>query len=81
VVLDRLPQSDERARWIGHHGHPALVLDLHRFGRLYGGYINAFKNGHPVAGMMQNDPQWNIPDGWTTYSGPAVSNVQPNTLP
>jgi len=31
--------------------------------------------------MMQNDPQWNIPDGWTTYSGPAVSNVQPNTLP
>ena len=33
----------------------------------YGGYINAFSGGHPVAGLMQNDPQWNSPDGWTTY--------------
>ena len=33
----------------------------------YGGYINAFKDGHPVAGLMLNDPQWNAPDGWTTY--------------
>ena len=33
----------------------------------YGGYINAFKDGHPVAGLMRNDPQWNSPDGWTTY--------------
>ena len=33
----------------------------------YGGYINAFKDGQPVAGLMFNDPQWNSPDGWTTY--------------
>jgi predicted enzyme related to lactoylglutathione lyase len=33
----------------------------------YGGYINAFSGGHPVAGLMQSDPQWNSPDGWTTY--------------
>jgi uncharacterized protein len=33
----------------------------------YGGYINAFSGGHPVAGLMRNDPQWESPDGWTTY--------------
>lgn len=33
----------------------------------YGGYVNAFSGGHPVAGLMANDPQWNSPDGWTTY--------------
>ena len=33
----------------------------------YGGYINAFKDGQRVAGLMFNDPQWNSPDGWTTY--------------
>lgn len=33
----------------------------------YGGYINAYKDGKLVAGLMQNDPQWNSPDGWTTY--------------
>ncbi|MGE2833715.1 VOC family protein [Mycobacterium sp. SMC-4] len=33
----------------------------------YGGYVNAFRDGRPVAGLMANDPQWNAPDGWTTY--------------
>lgn len=33
----------------------------------YGGYVNAFSQGRPVAGLMRNDPQWNAPDGWTTY--------------
>lgn len=33
----------------------------------YGGYVNAFSDGKPVAGLMANDPQWNSPDGWTTY--------------
>ncbi|RDH78971.1 VOC family protein [Mycolicibacterium moriokaense] len=33
----------------------------------YGGYVNAFCGGRPVAGLMANDPQWNSPDGWTTY--------------
>jgi hypothetical protein len=34
----------------------------------YGGYINASKDGRPVAGLMYNDPQWGQhPDGWTTY--------------
>jgi predicted enzyme related to lactoylglutathione lyase len=33
----------------------------------YGGYINAFKDGRSVAGLMLNDPQWEMPDSWTTY--------------
>ncbi|MDT5065680.1 MAG: uncharacterized protein QOK02_1835 [Mycobacterium sp.] len=33
----------------------------------YGGYVNAFRDGRPVAGLMFNDPQWNAPDAWTTY--------------
>ena len=33
----------------------------------YGGYVNAFKDGKPVAGLMLNDPQWNAPDAWTIY--------------
>ncbi|MCV7280713.1 VOC family protein [Mycolicibacterium flavescens] len=33
----------------------------------YGGYVTALKDGRPVAGLMSNDPQWNSPDGWTTY--------------
>lgn len=33
----------------------------------YGGYVNVFTDGSPVAGLMYNDPQWNAPDGWTTY--------------
>jgi uncharacterized protein len=36
-------------------------------GEDYGGYVNAAKDGRPVAGVMRNDPQWNAPDGWTTY--------------
>lgn len=37
------------------------------FGPDYGGYVNVLKDGRPVAGLMHNDPQWNAPDGWTTY--------------
>ncbi|MBT1004110.1 VOC family protein [Paenarthrobacter sp. DKR-5] len=33
----------------------------------YGGYIMAFKNGAPVAGIMKNEPQSGYPDVWTTY--------------
>jgi len=33
----------------------------------FGGYVNAFCNGKPVAGLNVNDPQWNVPDTWTTY--------------
>ena len=33
----------------------------------YGGYVTATKHGTVVAGLMANDPQWNSPDGWTTY--------------
>ncbi|MGE2729782.1 VOC family protein [Mycolicibacterium vaccae] len=33
----------------------------------YGGYVTAFRDGRPVAGLMANDPQWNAPDAWTTY--------------
>lgn len=33
----------------------------------YGGYITGSVDGHVVAGLMRNDPQWNAPDAWTTY--------------
>lgn len=33
----------------------------------YGGYVNATKDGRPVAGLMTNDPKWQMPDGWSTY--------------
>jgi uncharacterized protein len=33
----------------------------------YGGYVNASKGGHYVAGLIHNDPQWNSPDIWSTY--------------
>ena len=36
-------------------------------GPAFGGYITAAKNGHRVAGMMANVPQWPFPDGWSTY--------------
>lgn len=36
-------------------------------GKEYGGYVNAFCDGRPVAGLMANDPQWGAPDGWNTY--------------
>jgi predicted enzyme related to lactoylglutathione lyase len=41
----------------------------------YGGYINAFTDGKAVAGLMHNDPQWNAPDGWTTYLHTADINA------
>jgi predicted enzyme related to lactoylglutathione lyase len=33
----------------------------------YGGYIMAFRNGQPVAGLMKNDGRSGYPDLWTTY--------------
>jgi predicted enzyme related to lactoylglutathione lyase len=36
-------------------------------GENFGGYLNATKDGKLVAGLMPNDPQWNAPDGWSTY--------------
>lgn len=32
-----------------------------------GAYHYALQDGRAVAGLMANDPQWNAPDGWTTY--------------
>jgi uncharacterized protein len=36
-------------------------------GAEYGGYVNASKDGHPVAGMMANFPEAQTPDRWATY--------------
>jgi predicted enzyme related to lactoylglutathione lyase len=33
----------------------------------YGGYINALKDGHLVAGLMPKHPDHDGADGWTTY--------------
>ena len=41
----------------------------------YGGYVNAAKDGHLVAGLMANDPQWQSPDRWTTYFHTADINA------
>src|SRR5258705_1848427 len=44
-------------------------------GHEYGGYVTASKDGHPVAGLMGNDPQFRTPDGWTTYLHTADINA------
>ncbi|MCU1377273.1 MAG: Glyoxalase/bleomycin resistance protein/dioxygenase [Acidimicrobiales bacterium] len=36
-------------------------------GEEYGGYINFFKDGVPVAGAMHNDGTQGVPDLWTVY--------------
>jgi uncharacterized protein len=41
----------------------------------YGGYVNAFKDGRPVAGLMGNTPEMTSPDGWTTYLHTADINA------
>jgi predicted enzyme related to lactoylglutathione lyase len=41
----------------------------------YGGYINAAKDGHPVAGLMANNPDWEAPDNWSTYFHTADVNA------
>ncbi len=33
----------------------------------YGGYLNASKDGHQVAGLMANSPESQTPDRWSTY--------------
>lgn len=33
----------------------------------YGGYVTASVGGRVVAGLMQKDPQWDMPDVWATY--------------
>ena len=33
----------------------------------YGGYVSAFSDGHSVAGLMGNAPEYQTPDTWTTY--------------
>jgi predicted enzyme related to lactoylglutathione lyase len=36
-------------------------------GAEYGGYVTALVGDRPVAGLMANAPQFETPDGWTTY--------------
>ena len=44
-------------------------------GPQYGGYVNAAKGGHPVAGLMANRPESQTPDNWTTYFHTADINA------
>jgi predicted enzyme related to lactoylglutathione lyase len=46
----------------------------------YGGYINAAKDGHPVAGLMASNPEWQAPDRWTTYFHTADINATVSKL-
>lgn len=41
----------------------------------YGGYVNAAKDGHPVAGMMASRPEQQSPDNWATYFHTADINA------
>jgi uncharacterized protein len=41
----------------------------------YGGYINAAKDGRPVAGLMANRPEFATPDNWATYFHTADINA------
>jgi uncharacterized protein len=36
-------------------------------GAAYGGYVNASQDGRLVAGLMPKHPDYDGPDGWTTY--------------
>ncbi|HWF69444.1 MAG TPA: VOC family protein [Mycobacterium sp.] len=46
----------------------------------YGGYINAAKDGHPVAGLMANPPESATPDHWATYFHTADINARVSAL-
>lgn len=46
----------------------------------YGGYINAASSEHPVAGLMSNNPQFQSPDGWSTYFHTADINATVSAL-
>lgn len=46
----------------------------------YGGYVNAAKDGHPVAGLMANNPEWQSPDAWSTYFHTADINATVSAL-
>ncbi|EUA50867.1 glyoxalase/bleomycin resistance /dioxygenase domain protein [Mycobacterium xenopi 3993] len=39
----------------------------------YGGYINAAKDGHPVAGLMANNPEWQARTAGPSFSTPTTS--------
>lgn len=42
----------------------------------YGGYVMAHRNGLPVAGLMQKQPDMaGMPDVWTTYLGTTAADV------
>jgi uncharacterized protein len=41
----------------------------------FGGYINAAKDGQPVAGLMANNSEWQTPDNWATYFHTADINT------
>jgi predicted enzyme related to lactoylglutathione lyase len=41
----------------------------------YGGYVNAAKDGHQVAGLMANRPEFGSPDKWATYFHTAEINA------
>jgi predicted enzyme related to lactoylglutathione lyase len=41
----------------------------------YGGYVNAAKDGHAVAGMMASRPEQQSPDSWATYLHTADINA------
>jgi uncharacterized protein len=46
----------------------------------YGGYINAGKDGHRVAGLMANRREFQSPDNWATYFHTSDINATASTL-
>jgi uncharacterized protein len=72
IVIDLLTSDLERAQQF--YG-TVFGWTFESAGPEYGGYVNAFKDGKPVAGLMGNTPEMQSPDGWTTYLHTADINA------
>lgn len=46
----------------------------------YGGYATAAIDGRAVAGLMANNPEWQVPDNWSTYFHTADINASVSAI-
>src|ERR1700739_3179467 len=59
---------------------PVFGWTFESAGPEYGGYVNAARDGHRVAGLMANNPESQAPDGWNTYFQTADIDATAATL-
>ena len=72
IWIDLLTSDLDRAK--GFYG-AVFGWTFESSGPEYGGYVNAFKDGHAIAGLMGNNPEFRSPDGWTIYLHTADINA------